>query len=191
MLMSMKILINDKENLIIINKSKFIGIVKRVDTKAEALDILDSIKKDHPLATHICYAYILPNTELFSDDNEPSGTAGLPILDVLKKNNLNYVIAIVVRYFGGIKLGSNGLIRAYSNTISTLIKDNIKEAETGYLIKIEENYNNSDLINYLLKDAIIINKDYQDKITIEAIVNKKTLENLSNVNYKIIEEKLI
>lgn len=191
MLMSMKILINDNENLNIINKSKFIGIVKRVDTKAQALDILDSIKKDHSLATHICYAYILPNTELFSDDNEPSGTAGLPILDVLKKNNLNYIIAIVVRYFGGIKLGSNGLIRAYSNTISTLIKDNIKEAGTGYLIRIEENYNNSDLINYLLKDAVIINKDYQDKITIEAIVNKKTLESLSNVNYQIIEEKLI
>ena len=187
----MKILINDNENLVIINKSKFIGIVKKINTKDEALDILESIKKAHPLATHICYAYILPNIEIMNDDNEPSGTAGLPILDVLKKNDLNYIIAIVIRYFGGIKLGSNGLIRAYSSTIASLIKDNIKEIETGYLIKIEENYNNSDLINYLLKDAKIISKDYQDKITIEAIVNKKTLENLSNVNYKIIEEKLI
>lgn len=191
MLMSMKILVNDNENLIIINKSKFIGIVRRINNKDDALDILDSIKKEHPLATHICYAYILPNTEIMSDDGEPSGTAGVPILDVLKKNNLNYIIAIVVRYFGGIKLGSNGLIRAYSNTISTLIKDNIKEIEIGYLIKIEESYSNNDLINYLLKDSKIISKDYQDKITIEAIVNKKTLENLSNVNYKIIEEKLI
>ena len=191
MLMSMKILVNDNENLVVINKSKFIGIVKRINTKDEALDILERIKKAHPLATHICYAYILPNIEIMNDDNEPSGTAGLPILDVLKKNDLNYTIAIVIRYFGGIKLGSNGLIRAYSSTIASLIKDNIKEIETGYLIKIEENYNNSDLINYLLKDAKIISKDYQDKITIEAIVNKKTLENLSNVNYKIIEEKLI
>ena len=191
MLMSMKILVNDNENLVVINKSKFIGIVKKINTKDEALDILESIKKAHPLATHICYAYILPNIEIMNDDNEPSGTAGLPILDVLKKNDLNYTIAIVIRYFGGIKLGSNGLIRAYSSTIASLIKDNIKEIETGYLIKIEENYNNSDLINYLLKDAKIISKNYQDKITIEAIVNKKTLENLSNVNYKIIEEKLI
>ncbi len=187
----MKILVNDNENLVVINKSKFIGIVKKINTKDEALDILEGIKKAHPLATHICYAYILPNIEIMNDDNEPSGTAGLPILDVLKKNDLNYTIAIVIRYFGGIKLGSNGLIRAYSSTIASLIKNNIKEIETGYLIRIEENYNNSDLINYLLKDAKIISKDYQDKITIEAIVNKKTLENLSNVNYKIIEEKLI
>ena len=189
--MSMKILVNNNENLVIINKSKFIGIVKRIDTKAEALGILNNIKKEHSLATHICYAYILPNNESFNDDGEPSGTAGLPILDVLKKNNLNYIIAVVIRYFGGIKLGSNCLVRAYSNTISSLIKDNIKEAETGYLIKIEENYNNSELLNYLLKDSMIIKKDYQDIITIEAIVNKKTLETLSNVNYKIIEEKLI
>ena len=189
--MSMKIIKNDKENQVIINKSKFIGIIKKIYAKEEALDILENIKKEHPLATHICYAYILPNTEKYSDDGEPDGTAGIPILDVLKKNNLNYVIAIVIRYFGGIKLGSGGLIRAYSNTISNLITENVKEIETGYLIKIEDNYSNNELINYLLKDDEIIKKDYQDKVIIEAIVKKKTLEKLSNVKYQIIEEKII
>ncbi len=189
--MFMKILKNDNENLIIINKSKFIGIVKKIYSIDEANDLLNKTRDTHPEATHICYAYILPNREKYSDDGEPDGTAGIPILDTLKKNNLCYVIAIVIRYFGGIKLGSNGLVRAYSNTISSLIKDNNKDKETGYHIKIEENYNNNDLINYLLKDAKIINKDYQDKIIIEAIVNKKTLDDLSNVNYQVIEEVII
>ena len=187
----MKILKNDQENLIIINKSKFIGIVKKVYSFDEALSVLNNVRYEHQEATHICYAYILPSKEKYSDDGEPEGTAGIPILDCLKKNDLCYVIAIVVRYFGGIKLGSNGLIRAYSNTISSLINDNIKELETGYLIKIEENYNSNDLMEYLLKDSKIIKKDYQEKIIIEAIVNKKTLEKLSNVNYTIIEEKII
>ena len=189
--MSMKIIINNKENLIIINKSKFIGIIKKIYSKNEVESILNNLKNEYPDATHICYAYILPNQEKCSDDNEPSGTAGIPILDVLKKNNLNYVIAVVIRYFGGIKLGSNGLIRAYSNTISSLIKDNIKDSEIGYEIEIIENYNNSDLINYLLKDDIIINKEYQEQIIVKAIIKKKTLENLSNVKYKIIREIII
>ena len=189
--MPMKVLINDNENLVVINKSKFIGIIKKISSKEEISKILDEIKKQYPDATHICYAYLLPNSEKYSDDGEPDGTAGLPILNVLKRNNLNYLIAIVIRYFGGIKLGSNGLIRAYSNTISSLINNNIKEAETGYLIKIEENYTNSDKLEYLLKDDVIVNKDYQDKIIIHALVKKKTLENLSNVNYQIILEKII
>ena len=190
-MMSMKIIINNSENLVINNKSKFIGIIKKVYTKEEILDILKNIKNNYPDATHICYAYILPNTIKYNDDGEPEGTAGIPILDVLKKNNLSYILAVVVRYFGGIKLGSNGLIRAYSNSISSLIKDNIKDIETGYLIKIEENYNNSDKLDYLLKDEEIIKKEYQEKIYIEAIVKKKTLENLSNVNYQIINEVII
>jgi uncharacterized YigZ family protein len=187
----MKIIINDKENLVIINKSKFIGIIKKVYSKEEIDVILNNTKNKYSDATHICYAYILPNMEKYNDDGEPDGTAGIPILDVLKKNNLCYIIAIVVRYFGGIKLGSNGLIRAYSNTISSLIKENIKDIETGYLIKIEESYNNSDKLDYLLKNEIIVKKDYQDKINILVIVNKKTLENLSNVNYEIIKEVII
>ena len=187
----MKIIISDKENLIIVNKSKFIGFVKKVMNNDEALEYLNQIRKQYSDATHVCYAYILPNQEKYSDDNEPVGTAGIPILDLLKKNNLSYVIAIVVRYFGGIKLGSNGLIRAYTSTIKELLTDNVKDIETGYLIEINDDYTKSSLIDYLLKDEIIISKEYQDKITIKAIVHKKTLDNLSNVNYKIISEQFI
>ena len=187
----MKIIKNDVENLIIINKSKFIGIVKKVYTLDEVNDLLNKTKEKYSDATHVCYAYILPNKEKYEDDGEPMGTAGIPILDILKKNDLVYTIAIVVRYFGGIKLGSNGLVRAYSNTISSLIKDNIKEIETGYLIEIDEDYSKSELLNYMLKDSKIITKDYQDRIKILVLVNKKTLDNLSNVNYKVIEERII
>ena len=187
----MKIIIKNNENINIINKSKFIGIIKKVLSKDEAIKELQKTKNEYPDATHIAYAYILPNTIKYSDDGEPDGTAGLPILEILKKNDLCYVIAIVVRYFGGIKLGSNGLIRAYSNSISSLISENIKEKEIGYLISIETTYNNNDLINYELRDSTIIKKEYLDRIYIEAIVNKKTLDNLSNVPYRIIEEKII
>ena len=189
--MPMKILIKDNEKITIINKSKFIGIVKKISTKDDALKILENIKTKYSDATHICYAYTLPNISKYSDDGEPIGTAGLPILEVLKKNNLTNTIAIVVRYFGGIKLGSNGLIKAYSNSIKEIINNNIKDLEIGFLVEIIEDYNNSELLNYLLKDEIIISKDYQDKIIIKAIIRKKTLENLSNVNYKVIEEHFI
>ncbi len=189
--MSMKIIINDKEKTTIINKSKFIGIVKRITNKDDVESILKEVRNQYLDATHICYAYSLPNIEKYSDDGEPIGTAGIPILDILKKNNLSYTIAIVVRYFGGIKLGSNGLIRAYSNSIKDLVNNNTKDIETGYLIEINDEYNKSSQIDYLLKDEIIISKDYQDKINIKATVKKKTLDNLSNVNYKVIEERII
>ena len=121
--MFMKIIKTNQENLIIINKSKFIGIIKKINNLEEIDLILANLRTKYFDATHICYAYILPNKAKYDDDGEPMGTAGIPILDVLKKNDLCYVIAIVIRYFGGIKLGSNGLIRAYGNTISSLIKE--------------------------------------------------------------------
>ena len=189
--MPMKILIKDNEKINIINKSKFIGIVKKIMTKEDGLAYLSQIKEKYSDATHICYAYIVLNNEKYSDDNEPIGTAGIPILDILKKNNLDYTLAIVVRYFGGVKLGSNGLVRAYSGIISELVKDNIKDIEEAYLVHIEEEYNNSDKLDYLLKDEEIIHKEYQDKIKIDAIIKKKTLDKLSNVNYKIIEERIV
>lgn len=187
----MKIIINELEKTTIINKSRFIGIVKKIMSKEEAEDILSDVRKKYFDATHICFAYTLPNIQKYSDDNEPGGTAGLPILEILKKNDVNYTLAIVIRYFGGIKLGSNGLVRAYGSSISELINNNIKDVETGYLINISTDYKNNELLDYILKDDIIIKKEYQDKINIQAIVKKKTLEKLSNVSYQIIDEKII
>ena len=187
----MKKIIENKENMVVINKSKFIGIVNLVYTKEEITKILSNLKEKYHDATHICYAYIIDNNKKYSDDKEPTGTAGKPILEILEKNNLNYVLAVVVRYFGGIKLGSGGLVRAYSNSIKEVISNNIKEIEHAYLIKIDENYNKNDEIKYLLKDSNIIKSEYTDKINIELIIKKENLNKLSNINYKIIKEIII
>lgn len=187
----MKILKENKEKITIINKSKFIGIVQKIYTKKGINEILNKVKNQYKDATHICYAYILENEKKYSDDKEPSGTAGLPILDVLEKNNLDYVLAIVIRYFGGVKLGANGLVRAYSNSISEIVKDNIKNIEYGYLIRINEDYNKISNLDYILKDSIIIKKEFNDKILIEVIVKKDYLAKLLNINYEIIKEIIL
>jgi len=105
-----------------IKKSKFIGYYYEVDTTAEVNNILEELKKEHKKARHFPYAYRIDGQIKKSDDKEPSGTAGMPILNILDKNNLNHVLLVVVRYFGGIKLGAGGLVRAYSNTAKECIK---------------------------------------------------------------------
>ncbi len=104
-----------------IKKSKFIAYYYEVDTKNEVLEILEELKKEHKKARHIPYAYKIDNEIKKTDDKEPSGTSGMPILNIIEKNNLNHCLIAVVRYFGGIKLGAGGLIRAYSNTAKEVI----------------------------------------------------------------------
>lgn len=103
---------------IIIQKSRFIANVKRVESEEEAQEFIQSIKKEHRDATHNCSAYIIGETDYIqkaNDDGEPSGTAGVPMLEVLKKKGLKDTAVVVTRYFGGIKLGAGGLIRAYGS----------------------------------------------------------------------------
>ncbi|HPG92499.1 MAG TPA: YigZ family protein [Clostridia bacterium] len=97
----------------IINKSKFIANITRADTAEEAAEFIQKISKTYYDATHNCYAYIVGDSAKFSDNGEPSGTAGLPIYETIKKQNLDHVCVVVTRYFGGIKLGAGGLVRAY------------------------------------------------------------------------------
>ena len=113
------------ESTIVIDKSKFITTIYPVQSIEEINTLLASTKKKYYDATHNCYAYIFDNGNIqkCSDDGEPSKTAGFPMLEVLKKNNLTDVLAITTRYFGGIKLGAGGLIRAYSSSVSTALKD--------------------------------------------------------------------
>lgn len=110
---------------IIIQKSRFIGYVERVSNEEEANEFIQKIKKQHYNATHNCSAYIIGEHDQIqkaNDDGEPSGTAGIPMLEVLKRLNLKNTAVVVTRYFGGIKLGAGGLIRAYSSTTSETIK---------------------------------------------------------------------
>ena len=107
-----------------IKKSKFIGYYYQIESIEEIETILENLKKEHKKAKHLPYAYKINGQIKKSDDKEPSGTAGMPILNIIDRNNLNYTLIVIVRYFGGIKLGAGGLLRAYSNTAKECIKIN-------------------------------------------------------------------
>ena len=186
--------VNNSENIIIINKSKFITNIFYINNLNDINIYLNKIKEKYKDATHHCYAYIINNTKRFNDDGEPNGTAGMPILDCLEKNKLNHTLCIVTRYFGGIKLGAGGLVRAYSNSISNALKNSkFFKLKDGYKIKITFEYNNSKQIDNLVKDYEITKKEYGKVITYELLITNDFLNKLnkSNIKYEIINKKII
>ena len=156
--------VKNNKNVIIIKNSKFISLIYHVDSIEEINQYLTNVKNEYKNATHYCYAYILDGTNKCSDDGEPSGTAGVPMLDVLIKNNIDHVLCIVVRYFGKILLGAGGLVRAYSRSVSECLVNNIVELREGYNVKICFEYNDLKKIEYLLNKVIINDKIYDEKI---------------------------
>lgn len=186
----MKTVKENIENEIIINKSRFITLLIKINNLDEIEKNLKEIKKKYKDATHYCYAYIIGNKEKCSDNGEPSGTAGMPILNVLKQNDLTNILCVVIRYFGGIKLGAGGLIRAYSTSASEAVnKTNIVNLIKGYKIVIEFNYDNIKQINYLLKD-IQIKKEYGNTITYTFYIKEDSLNKIENELSKISKIKL-
>lgn len=133
------------ESEIIISKSRFITYVERAETEEEALAFIDKIKKMHSSATHNCSCYMIgehDNIQKANDDGEPSGTAGVPMLEVLKKQGLKDTVVVVTRYFGGIKLGGGGLIRAYGKaTTEGLRASQIVERKLHHIMKVSIDYN--------------------------------------------------
>jgi len=125
------------EDLLVVKNSKFITLIYQVRTKEEVNFYLEEVRVKYPNATHYCYAYIIDLDKKESDDGEPSGTAGIPILQVLEKNELNQVLCIVVRYFGKIKLGAGGLVRAYTKavTLNPELKS-VNDADVLMILKI-------------------------------------------------------
>ena len=183
-----------KENIINeieIKNSKFITLIIKINND-NIKSILEEIKNTYPKATHYCYGYIYNNIERSSDDGEPSSTAGLPILNVLKKENLNNILVVVVRYFGGIKLGAGGLVRAYTKSVTECLKiTDLIDLEEGFKIKIKFNYNDEKQIKYLLKDSIILDEKYNLDIEYTVLVNNDILNTLNGYNYEIIEKTYI
>lgn len=170
------------DNIIVLKKSKFITKLYKISSVEEINNILNNIKSEYQDATHICYGYILNEMEKCFDDGEPSKTAGIPILNVLKKNNLSNVLAIVIRYFGGIKLGAGGLLRAYSNSvIEALKKTNIVELIEGYLVELEFKHDQIKLVDYLLIGKEIINKNYDNNVTYSFYLSKDELNFVSEL----------
>lgn len=130
---------------IVIQKSRFIGHAARAETEDEALDFINSIKSTHRSATHNCSAYLIgehDSIQKANDDGEPTGTAGVPILEVLKKQGLKDTVVVVTRYFGGIKLGGGGLIRAYGKSASEAVSaSGVVERRLHRLLKVSIDYN--------------------------------------------------
>lgn len=174
------------EHEIVIQKSRFICYIHRAKTEKDAQAFIDSIKKKHWDATHNCSAYLIGEHDQIqkaNDDGEPSGTAGIPMLEVLKKKKLKDTVAVVTRYFGGIKLGAGGLIRAYGKAVSECVnhtgiveRKRMRIMHTtfdySYLGKIENELRSS---AYRLKDI-----HYLDTVEVETYVEENQVQAFKN-----------
>lgn len=173
----------------IIKKSRFICSIARVSSDEEAQQFIASIQAANKKATHNCFAYMIGDNDQIqreSDNGEPSGTAGIPILESLKLAKIHNVVAVVTRYFGGIKLGAGGLIRAYSNTTTEAIHQaglvqRIKQA----ILKITVTYALHDLLLYYLKENNL------EVASEEYGVNVETSIYVNETDLKDVKEKLI
>lgn len=167
------------ENEIVIEKSRFIAYVNRAETEEEAQEFIQSIKKKHWNATHNCSAYMIGENDQIqkaNDDGEPSGTAGVPILEVIKKKNLKDTVVVVTRYFGGIKLGAGGLIRAYSKAASEGINaTGVVERKLMRVMHTTVDYHWLGKLEKELRSSVYKIKEihYLDKVRIETYVEEK------------------
>lgn len=166
-----------------VKKSVFIAHVKNVETEESAREFLQLIRKKHFDATHNCSAWILGETgnlQKSNDDGEPGGTAGNPILETIKKNELTNTAVVVTRYFGGIKLGAGGLIRAYSHTAASgITAARIIQMTTFQKISLTLEYNFLATVeNFLRKKNIRVeNSDYADVVTLNILILPAQVEN--------------
>lgn len=178
-------------------KSKFIGYAKPVSTQDEAVEFINSIKSKHWDATHNVYAYVLRenNTQRYSDDGEPSGTAGVPVLDVILKENVTDVCVVATRYFGGTLLGAGGLVRAYSHTSKiALDAAHIITMANCQIYSVIVDYSFYDRLNVLLSDfgANVIKSDFSASVGVEFSIKedasellKDELTDISNGKYSL------
>ena len=198
----MKKFITIKENSydeFVEKKSTFITHLVRVTSEEEAREFIQKMKKKHYDATHVCSCYgVGDNNEITraNDDGEPSGTAGAPMLDILVKNEIKNVCATVIRYFGGTKLGTGGLVRAYGGGVINALKNaTLVERKDALEIRLELDYSLNGKIEYEIEKTnfIVNNLEYTDKIIYTIYVMEEDYEsfqswiaNLTNGQFKIL-----
>lgn len=172
---------------VIINKSRFIGYAKPISSEDEAIEFIEKINTKHKDATHNVYAYAFgenSNIQRYSDDGEPSGTAGIPVLEVIKKEDLRNVVVVVTRYFGGIKLGAGGLVRAYTKGAKIGIEAGTLVEKVLYRrIKARMDYTLYGKVeNDLLSEGYIIDETiYDDAVNIVVLCDFEREEDLRNL----------
>ncbi len=175
----------------IIKKSRFITVLLPFTNQTEIPSLLEEIKKEYPKATHYCTAAIWGDNGEYSssnDDGEPSGTAGIPMLESLKASGATQLYAIIIRYYGGIKLGASGLIRAYRSGVTKALKlASFYKIINLSKFKITFDYDKTNEINYLLNEEIIIDKKFLDKVYYEiALKDENKIKKLNRylINYE-------
>ena len=193
------------EDEFIEKKSRFIGYAKPCKTEDEAIEFIDEIKKKHYDATHNCSAYIIganSNVQRFNDDGEPSGTAGIPMLEVMKKEGLTNLCVVVTRYFGGTMLGAGGLVRAYSKGSKIAIESaGIVDMDSFYKLVVKYDYTyHGKIMNYIDGNEIKISgTDYDDFVNLSITVYNdrvdsvlEALNDITSANYELLSrEELI
>ena len=185
------------EDEVIINKSRFIGYSLPINSEEEALNFVEKIKTKHKDATHNVYAYVVgenSNIQRFNDDGEPSGTAGIPVLEVIKKEDLRNIVIVVTRYFGGIKLGGGGLIRAYTRAAKIGLDAGVvidMTPHTNLLMNIDytlygriENYL---MTNNYTVDEVEFEQDVSIYISVETLKLDKFRNDMINLTNGSIE----
>ena len=188
----MKTLKSNSINEIIIKNSRFITLLYKLNDVNEVNSIVDEVKELYPKANHDCYAYITDNARRSSDDGEPGGTAGAPMLNVLDKEELINVLAITVRYFGGIKLGAGGLVRAYSKSVrDAVIASDLVDVVKGYRMNVIISYDMQKNLDYLLKNYVVVNKQFNDKVIYTILLPIDKLSILGGYEYEILNEEYI
>lgn len=179
----------ETSNELVVKGSKFISVLYHIEDIDDVENHLDYLRKKYKDATHICYAYRLENLEKFSDDGEPSGTAGFPMMSILKKKNINNVLAVVIRYFGGTKLGAGGLIRTYQKAISeTIMNTELLDMVLFNYYDLTASYDDLKLLNSLTVDYDIVAKAFNQRITYKVKVeqNKDNVERtFQSTNIKV------
>ena len=178
------------EHTLVIKKSEFICTLIPLNDEEKINETIDYYKEKYEDATHNCVAYLVGTKERANDDGEPSGTVGLPMLNVLKKQELSNIIAIVTRYFGGIKLGAGGLTRAYSQAVADALKEaNIVEKHLIDVYDVSLDYSFTKKFEHLLKvnDIDCINKEYDEQVTYRLYIDDlsffDTIQDLTSNRY--------
>ncbi len=180
-----------------IKKSRFLTYLHRCEKEADAKAYIAAIKKQHPNANHHCYAFILGaqnEVQRSNDDGEPAGTAGVPMLECLAHQQIQDIVAVTVRYFGGIKLGAGGLIRAYSGSVSNALRHAVlTQKQVMQKCTCTFSYDFIGKVDHLLRSnqIIVLDKDYQEQVTYTLLCQAIPTDALSQISAGKIKPILI
>lgn len=184
------LLVRGADAEIVEKKSRFIAKVRPVRTEEEALALIAAVRKEHRDARHNCYAYITgepPVIEKYSDDGEPSKTAGLPMLDLLRKKQVEGVLVVVTRYFGGTLLGTGGLVRAYSGAAQEALDKCVLSArETGYIVTYKADYGLYGKLARMAEDEglYVLEQEFESLVTLKLLVPETKVQRI----HKLVTE---